>query len=109
MPQKFVGAPVFCEFDGGASEVTVILLQLGLETAEQSESVGGRAGKSGKNLVLIKAANLLPPMLNAGFTEGDLSAARHDDFVVAANAEDGGGTDEAGGGSFGGVIRGGSY
>ncbi len=41
MAQEFVGAPVFRKFDGGAAEVAVILLQFGLEAAEQSESVGG--------------------------------------------------------------------
>src|SRR6266446_10856520 len=107
MAQKFVSAPVFREFDSGAAQVAVILLQLGFEAAEQSESVGGRAGKSGKNLVLIKAANLLCSVLDDGFAERDLPVARHDDFVVAADAEDGGGADEAGSGVFGGVIRGG--
>ena len=96
MPQKFVGAPVFRQFDGGAAEVAVILLQLGLEAAEQGESVGGRAGKSGQNLVLIKAANLLCPVLDDGFAERDLAVAGHDDFVVAADAEDGGRADAAG-------------
>src|ERR1017187_11029792 len=100
MPQIFVGAPVFCEFDGGAADVAVILLQLGFETAEQGESVGGRAGKSGKNLVLIKAANLLRAVFDDGFTERDLSVAGHDYLVIAADAEDGGGADSAGNGSF---------
>src|SRR5260221_250653 len=109
MAQKFVGTPVFREFDSGASQVAVILLQLGLETAEQSESVGGRAGKSGKNLVLIKAANLLRPVLDDGFTERDLSVASHDNLVVAADAEHRSGADEAGSANFGGVVRGGSY
>jgi len=83
MAEKLVGAPVFREFDSGAAKVTVILLQLGLETAEQSESVGGGAGKSGKNLVLIEAANLLRSVLDDGFTERDLAVAGHDNFVVA--------------------------
>jgi len=48
-------------------------------------------------------------VLDDGFTERDLAVSGHDDFVVAANAEDGGGADEAGGGAFGGVIRGDSY
>jgi hypothetical protein len=34
-------------------------------------------------------------VLDDGFTERDLSVASHDDFVVAADAEDGGGADEA--------------
>src|SRR5208283_2023865 len=106
MAQKFVGAPVFREFDGGAADVAVILLQLGLETAEQSESVGGRAGKSGENLVLIETANLLRPMLDDRFPERDLAVASHDNLVVAADAEDGGGADSARSGGFGGAFGG---
>ncbi len=87
----------------------MILLQLGLETAEQSEGIGGRAGKSGKNLVLIEAANFLGAVLDDGFTERDLAVAGHDNLVVAADAEDGGGADSAGSGSFGGAFRGCSY
>ena len=61
----------------------------------QGESVSRRAGKSGKNLVLIEAANFLRSVLDDGLPERDLSVAGHDDFVVAADAEDGGGADEA--------------
>jgi hypothetical protein len=48
-------------------------------------------------------------VLDDGFAERDLSIARHDNFVVAANAENSCGADEAGSGALGGVIRGGSY
>src|ERR1035437_2889795 len=106
MPQKFVGPPVFRGFDSRAADVAVILLQFGLETAEQRESVGGRAGKSGKNLVLIEAANLLRPVLNYGFTECDLPISGHDNLVVTADTEDGGGVNEAASWNFGGAFGG---
>src|SRR5260370_3614772 len=106
MAQKFVGAPVFGEFDGGAAEVAVILLQLGLEPAEQGERVGGRAGKTGKNLVLVEAANLFRSVLDDGFAERDLTVASHDNLVVAADAEDGGGANAAASGDFGGAFSG---
>jgi len=95
MPQIFVGTPVFREFDGATAQVAVILLQFGLEPAEQGESVGGRAGKSGQNLVLIKAPNFFGPVLDDGFAERDLSVAGHNNLVVAAHAEDGGRADAA--------------
>jgi hypothetical protein len=44
---------------------------------------------------MIETSNLLRSVLDDGFTERDLSVASHDDFVVAADAEDGGGADEA--------------
>src|ERR1700687_3523463 len=101
MAQKFVGAPVFGEFDGGAAEVAVILLQLGLKSAEQGESVGSRAGKTGKNLVLVEAAHLLRPVLEDGSAERALTVSGHDTLVAAADAEDGGGTNAAASGDFG--------
>ena len=61
MTQEFVGAPVFGEFDGAASEIAVILLELGLEAAEQGEGVGGRAGKSGENLVVDRGGEFSWP------------------------------------------------
>ena len=93
MAQKFVGAPVFREFDSGATEVAVILLQLGLETAEQSESVGGRTGKSGKNFLLIEPADLLGAVFDDGLAQCDLAVASHDHLSLTANAEDRGGAD----------------
>ena len=109
MAQKFIGAPIFGQFDGSASDVAVILLELGLETAEQGESIGGRPGKSGKNFVLIEAANFLRSVLDDGFAECNLSVSGHDHLVVAADAEDGGGADSAGGRSLGSASGGRGY
>ena len=64
MAQKLVGAPVFGQFDGAAAQVAVILLQLGFEAAEEGEGVGGRAGESGQNLVLVEPADLLGRVLD---------------------------------------------
>src|SRR5258706_13475417 len=86
MPQKLVGAPVFSQFDGRPAHVPVILLQLRLKAAEERKSVGGRAGKSGQNLFLIQAANLLRRMLYHAAAERDLAVASHHDVAVAADA-----------------------
>jgi hypothetical protein len=50
---------------------------------------------------LIEAANFLGSVLDYGFAKRDLAVSGHDDFVVAADAEDGGGADEAGRGGSG--------
>src|SRR5215469_14785957 len=96
MTQKLVGAPFLRQFDSGAAEVAVILVELALESAEKRESVSGRAGKSGENFVLIETANLLRAMLDDRVAKRDLPIAGHDNFVVAANAEYGGRADTAG-------------
>ncbi len=101
MAEKFVGAPVFSELDGGAAEVAVVLLQLGLEAAEQSESVGGRAGEPGQNFVLIEAADFFRAVLDDRFAERDLAVPGHDHFVFATDAEDGRGAYEAASGRYG--------
>src|SRR5947209_6519226 len=91
--EHLVGAPVFGKFDGGAAELSVELLELGFEAGEEVEGVGGGAGESGEDLVLVEAADLLGVVLDDGFAHGDLSVGSHDDFAVAADAEDGGGAD----------------
>ena len=74
----------------------MVLLEFRFEAAEEGEGVGGGTGESGQDFVLIEAANFLGSVLDYGLAQGDLAVSGHDDFVVSADAEDGGGTDEAG-------------
>jgi hypothetical protein len=55
--QKFIGAPIFGEFDRTASQVAVILFQLRFEAAKKCEGVGSRARESCQDFVVVKAAN----------------------------------------------------
>jgi hypothetical protein len=48
--QHAVGAPVLGELDGGAHQVALVLLELGLEALEQRERVGRGAGEAGQHL-----------------------------------------------------------
>jgi hypothetical protein len=54
MPQELVGAPVLGQFHRAPAKVAMILLELGLEAAEQGKRIGRRPGKSSQNLVLYK-------------------------------------------------------
>jgi hypothetical protein len=56
--QHAVGAPVLGQLDGGAHQVALVLLQLGLEALEQREGVGRGAGKAGQHLVAVQLAHL---------------------------------------------------
>src|SRR6266496_4923491 len=71
--QELVGTPVFGQLHGGAADVAVILLQFGLKAAEKRERVRSRAGKSGQNLLLIQAADLLGRVLYNAAAERDLA------------------------------------
>src|ERR1051326_1742661 len=70
--QRLVGAPLLGQLDAAASEVAVVLLQLGLEAAEEREGVGGRSGEAGNHLVLVEAADLARAVLDDAVTERDL-------------------------------------
>ena len=54
--QHAVGAPVLGQLDGGAHQVALVLLELGLEALEQGEGVGGGAGEAGQHLVVVERA-----------------------------------------------------
>src|SRR5258708_23704154 len=85
MAKKFVGAPVLGQFHGGASEVAVILLQLGFEAAEKSKLIGGGACETCENLVVLKAANFFGRVLDKGLAERNLSVAG--EYKAAATAD----------------------
>jgi hypothetical protein len=85
MAQEFIGAPIFGQLDGAASEIAVVLLEFRFETAEQGEGVGSGAGEPGEDLVVIEPADLLRRVLDDGLTERDLSVAGKYYAAVAAN------------------------
>src|SRR5260370_36836050 len=85
MAKKFVGAPVLGQFHGGASEVAVILLQLGFEAAEKSKRIGGGACETCENLVVVKGGNFFGRGLDNGLAERNLSVAG--EYKAAATAE----------------------
>ena len=53
-----VGAPVLRQLDGRPLEVAAVLFELRLEPGEQRERIGGRAGESGQDLVVVEAPDL---------------------------------------------------
>src|ERR1700682_355000 len=95
MAKEFVGAPVLGQLNCGPSKVAVILLQLGFEAAEERECIGRGAGKTRENLVVIKAANLFPGVLDGGLAERNLSVTGKDNAAAAANGQNCCGTDQS--------------
>src|SRR6266478_735015 len=87
MPQKLIGAPVFCQFYRTSTQIAVILLKFRFEAAEKRESVRRGPRKSSKNLVLIKAPDLLGGMLDHAFAQSHLSVSRHDNTAIAAHTQ----------------------
>jgi hypothetical protein len=84
MAQEFIGAPVFGKFDGAASQVAVILLELGFEASEEGECVGCRTGESSEDFVVVKTTDFLRGVFDNGLAESDLSVAGKDYAAVAA-------------------------
>ena len=83
--QIFIGAPVFGEFNCAAAEIAVVLLQLRFEAAEKGEGVGGGAGESGEDFVVVEAADFFRGVFDDGLAESDLSVAGKDHAAVAAD------------------------
>ena len=77
--QVAVGAPILGEFDAGAGELARILLELGLQSLEQREGVGGGSREAADDLTLGEAAHLAGVALDDGLAEADLAVAADDD------------------------------
>src|ERR1700721_4726984 len=92
MPQHAIGAPFLGELHHRARKIAVELFELGFEARKQRERVGRRPGKSGYDLVAIKAPQLLGGSLQYFRTQRHLTVAGHHHFPAPANAEDGCGT-----------------
>ena len=86
--QDAVGAPVLGQLDGGARQVALVLLELGLEALEQREGIGRRAGEAGQHLVVVEPAHLARRRLDDDVAERDLAVAAERDDVAAAHADD---------------------
>ena len=64
MPQRPIGAPVFRQFDRGAAEVAVVLLELGFEAGKEREGIRRRAGKTRKNLLVVQTPDFFSAMFD---------------------------------------------
>src|ERR1700676_2894913 len=92
MTKHAVGAPLLGKLHYGARQVAVKLLELRFEAREQRERIRGGSGKSGQDPVAIKTAQLARRRLQNFLAERHLPVSSHDDFPIAADAQDGGGT-----------------
>ena len=70
----------------------------GLESREQRERVGGRAGKAGQDPVVIEPPDLPGVLLDDRVAEGDLAVAGHHGLPVVPDREDGSGVKHGGNG-----------
>ncbi len=77
--QHAVGAPVLGQFDRRAHQVALVLLELGLEALEQREGIGGAAGESREDLVVVEPAHLARGGLDDDVAERDLAVAAEGD------------------------------
>ena len=92
--QHAVGAPILGQLDGRADQMALVLLQLRLEPLEQREGVGGGAGKSGNDLVVVELAHLARRALDDDVAQRHLAVAAYRHLpaalgVLAPHADDG--------------------
>ncbi len=85
MAQEFIGAPILRQFHGAAPQVAVVLLEFRFEAAEKGEGIGGRPGKSRKDLIVVKPPNLLRRVFNDGLAERNLAVSGQHHAAVAAD------------------------
>src|SRR5436305_14823550 len=64
-----------------------MFLQLALETLEERDGVGGRAGKSSDDLVVVQAARFARGVLHYVIAHGYLTIGDEHGFVVLAHEE----------------------
>ena len=83
-------------------ELAGILLELGFQPLEQSESVGGGAGKAADHVAFAEPAHLLGIGFDDGLADRDLAVAADRDQAALADGQDGGAVPEAGLADFGG-------
>ena len=81
--QDAVGAPVFRQLDGGAHQVALMFVELGVEALEQRESVSRRTGEAGQDPVVMQPANFFCALLDDDVAESDLAIAAHRDLRAA--------------------------
>jgi hypothetical protein len=65
--------------------IALVLLELRLEALEEREGVGGGAGESREDAVLVEPPHLARGSLDDDVAEGDLAVAAHRHAVAAAH------------------------
>src|SRR5262249_16096060 len=87
MSKILVGAPLFAQFHGCTLQLSVILLQFGFESCEQSECVGGRAGKPRDDLIVVETPDLSGARFHDGLVKCYLSITGYSDVIVSSNCK----------------------
>lgn len=91
LAQDTIGAPVLGKLDDCSLQIALELIEFGLESAVECQTVSRAAGESDQNLALAGSLHLVGTGLDDGVVEGHLAVARHARFAVAADHKDGGG------------------
>ena len=89
-PEDSIGSPIASQLGRGARYVSGEVLHPGLEAFEQSEGIGGAAGKPDEDLAIEQLADLGRVGLEDGVAVGHLSVATDCHTVATADREDGG-------------------
>src|SRR5579864_4083980 len=86
--QHAIRAPVLRELDRGARQMSLMLLELGLEALEQRERIGCRPREARQHLLVVETAHLARARLDDDLSKRHLPVAAERDGAVAAHGED---------------------
>jgi len=85
--QDPIAAPVLRQLDGRSLQVPAVLLELRFEAGEKCERIGGGAGKTSQNPVVVEAPDLARALLHDGLTKGDLAVASEHGAVLVPDGQ----------------------
>src|ERR1700730_2012487 len=87
MAERAVLAPFFGQLDRRLLQVAGMFLEFAFEPFEQSNCVGGRAGKTGNDLIVVEPARFAGGMFHDVIAHGYLAIGDEYDFVVLTHAQ----------------------
>src|ERR1700688_2177321 len=87
MAEGAVLAPFFGEFDRRFLQVAGMFLKLAFKTFEQSDSVGGRAGETGNDFIVVEPARFASGMFHDMIAHGYLAIGDEYYFAVLTHAQ----------------------
>src|ERR1700688_950071 len=87
MTEGAILAPFFGQLDRGLLQVAGMFLKLAFEPFEQSNGIGGRAGETGNNFIVVESACFAGSMFHDVIAHGYLAIGDEHDFVVLTHAQ----------------------
>src|SRR5580700_6533725 len=87
MPKRAILAPLLGQLHRALLQISGMFLELAFKSFEERNRVGGRAGKTGDNLVVVKPPRLPRGVLHHMIAHGHLAISDKHGLIVLAHAQ----------------------